>query len=118
MNLKPADLRKRVEFCLSLPGTAETFPFGKEAHVLRVDQKMFALIHWMNDKLYVSAKCEPEKGERLRAEYDFIIPAYHLNKTHWVSVTVTDNSHFDLEQAILLNSYELVFNKLTKKKTS
>ncbi|WP_240616022.1 MmcQ/YjbR family DNA-binding protein [Listeria kieliensis] len=114
----PLDLAKRVAFCLTLDGAVETFPFGEHFHVMRVYEKMFALIHYKDGRLYVSAKCEPEKGEHLREEYQAIIPGYHLNKTHWISVVVTEEEQidFELEKAILANSYQLVFSKLSKKK--
>ena len=33
-------------------------------------------------------KCEPELGERLRASYEAVVPGYHLNKRHWITVTL------------------------------
>ena len=33
-------------------------------------------------------KCDPDIGEALRAEYESIVPGYHLNKRHWITVTL------------------------------
>ncbi|EUJ17821.1 MmcQ/YjbR family DNA-binding protein [Listeria aquatica] len=114
----PFNLKKRIDFCLTLKGAVETFPFGENFHVMRVGEKMFALIHYKEGQLLVSAKCEPDKAERLREEYKAIIPGYHLNKTHWISVVTTQDQQidFELEKAILTNSYQLVLSKLSKKK--
>lgn len=40
-------LLQKTNKCLALPGTEEVFPFGAETHVLRLAEKMFALIHRM-----------------------------------------------------------------------
>jgi predicted DNA-binding protein (MmcQ/YjbR family) len=31
----------------------------------------------------VNLKCDPERVEELRAEYDDIQPGFHMSKTHW-----------------------------------
>ncbi len=109
---------KWVAFCESLQGAKLTFPFGKEASVMKVSDKMFALIHKHQDILFVSAKCEPDRAERLKEEYEAIVAGYHLNKTHWISVMMTSASDVpdELLFAILENSYKLVFAKLSKRK--
>ena len=33
-------------------------------------------------------KCEPAIGEALRAQYASIAPGYHLNKRHWITITL------------------------------
>ncbi|WP_088808965.1 MULTISPECIES: MmcQ/YjbR family DNA-binding protein [Listeria] len=109
---------KWVAFCESLQGAKLTFPFGKEASVMKVGDKMFALIHRHQDILFISAKCEPERAERLKEEYQAIVPGYHLNKTHWISVMISSDCDVpdELLSAILENSYKLVFAKLSKRK--
>ena len=53
-------------------------------------------------------KCEPDLAEGLRATYPAIQPGYHLNKRHWVTITldgsVADETVFEL----LEDSYDLV----------
>ena len=55
--MAPADLR---DWCLSLPGAEETFPFGPNTSVFKVGGRMFALFQLGADSLRVSLKCEPE----------------------------------------------------------
>jgi predicted DNA-binding protein (MmcQ/YjbR family) len=56
----------------------------------------------------VSLKCEPELAEALRLTYDAVDPGYHLNKRHWITVTLDgslpDRMVFDLIE----DSYDLV----------
>lgn len=109
---------KWVAFCESLQGARLTFPFGKEASVMKLSDKMFALIHFHKGVLFVSAKCEPERAELLKEEYRSIVPGYHLNKTHWISLIYDGECDVpdELVKAILENSYQLIFAKLSKQK--
>ena len=50
--------------------------------------KMFAVTAETSEPLDVSVKCDPEIGEALRAEYASIVPGYHLNKRHWITITL------------------------------
>jgi predicted DNA-binding protein (MmcQ/YjbR family) len=98
-------LRRR---CLERPGATEEFPFGEQTSVFKVGGKMFALSALESRPLRVSIKCEPDLAEGLRATYPAIQPGYHLNKRHWVTITldgsVADETVFEL----LEDSYDLV----------
>jgi predicted DNA-binding protein (MmcQ/YjbR family) len=48
------------EFCLSLPGTEESFPFDESTLVFKVKGKIFALTD-VDLFTSVNLKCEPEK---------------------------------------------------------
>lgn len=114
-------LLQKKNKCLALPGTEEVFPFGAATHVLRLAEKMFALIHRMpTGELYMSLKCDPAKAEILMQEYRSIMPGYHLNKQHWITIVYHDDAatevEAELEQKLIEASYRLVFYKLTKKK--
>jgi predicted DNA-binding protein (MmcQ/YjbR family) len=69
-------------YCLSFPGSLETFPFGAETSVFKVEGKMFALSQLTRLPLKVSLKCEPALAEQLREAHAAIAPGYHLNKKH------------------------------------
>ncbi len=61
-------------------------------------------------------KCEPARAEELREAYASIIPGYYMNKTHWNSIYMdAEDVPMDLVENLIKHSYELVFNKLTKK---
>ena len=103
--MTPADLRR---LCLELPNAEETFPFGPETSVFKVGGKMFALARLGRRPLTVSVKCEPELGAQLRGTYDEIEPGYHLNKRHWLTVTLGGAAGDDLVRELLAGSYDLV----------
>jgi len=100
-----AQLRR---LCLKFPNTEETFPFGPETSVFKVGGKMFALAALKKKPLQVSVKCEPELGEQLRGSYDEIEPGYHLNKRHWLTVTLGGAATDELVRELVAGSYELV----------
>ncbi|MBC1489217.1 MmcQ/YjbR family DNA-binding protein [Listeria sp. FSL L7-1485] len=110
-------LEEKVAICLTLQGAKETFPFDKKMHALTLGGKIFALIHMYHGDLYVSLKCQPERIDQLRDEYNSIKPGYHLNKKHWITLVI--NEQYDVEAetefALIQNSYQLIFQKLPKK---
>jgi predicted DNA-binding protein (MmcQ/YjbR family) len=100
--------------CLSLPGAEETFPFGPETSVFKVQGKMFALSRLDQSPLRVSLKCEPDLAERLRQANAAVLPGYHLNKRHWNTV-VLDGSMTDQTIADMIeDSYDLVVSRLPR----
>ena len=103
--MDPAALR---EHCLSLVGAVEEFPFGPETAVFKVGGKIFALAALEAEPLRVSSKCEPELGAQLRADYDAIVPGYHLNKRYWLTITCGADAEDALVEGLLEDSYALV----------
>jgi predicted DNA-binding protein (MmcQ/YjbR family) len=101
----PAALRR---FCLSLDGAEETFPFGPEASVFKVGGKMFAVTGLQAKPLRVTLKCEPELSVQLRATYEEIVPGYHANKKHWITVDLTGALDDKLVRDLIVDSYDLV----------
>jgi predicted DNA-binding protein (MmcQ/YjbR family) len=79
--MNPAELRNH---CLSFSGAAETFPFGSNTSVFKVEGKMFAL------------------------------PGYHLNKRHWNTVVIDGSLSDDTIHDMIEDSYDLVVSKLPR----
>jgi predicted DNA-binding protein (MmcQ/YjbR family) len=99
--------------CLGLPGAVEDFPFGELTSVFKVGGKMFALSHLDGRPLQVSVKCDPDLAAQLRATYEAIVPGYHLNKRHWLTITVGGVSD-RLVRELAADSYELVVAALPR----
>jgi predicted DNA-binding protein (MmcQ/YjbR family) len=76
---------------------------------------MFALTALDALPLTVSLKCEPPLAEALRAEHSAVRPGYHLNKRHWITVTLDDSLPDALVLGLLEDSYELVVDGLPKR---
>ena len=112
------NLETYYEYCLSKKGVTEHFPFDEDTLVFKVGGKMFALAslnQWEKGQPSVNLKCNPERAEELRAEYDDIQPGFHMSKTHWNTIAVNESVSDALVKELIDHSYELVFKSLTKK---
>jgi len=101
--------------CLGFPGAVEEFPFGEPTSVFKVGGKMFALSRLGGRPLQASVKCDPDLGAQLRATYEAIVPGYHLNKRHWLTITVAEVPDA-LVRELVAGSYELVVAALPRVK--
>jgi len=98
-----------VACCLSLAGATETYPFDPDVPVFKAPNgKMFALVTRRGGTLEVSVKCEPALGEALREEFRSIEPGYHLNKKHWITISLDGDVPDERVRELVLDSYELV----------
>ncbi|MDP4184361.1 MAG: MmcQ/YjbR family DNA-binding protein [Bacteroidota bacterium] len=103
------------DYCISLKGVTEEFPFDETTLVFKVGGKMFLLTDLEGD-LRINIKCDPEKAITLRETYPWVIPGYHMNKKHWNTVMI-DGSISDPQIIQWINdSYQLVFLSLPLKK--
>jgi predicted DNA-binding protein (MmcQ/YjbR family) len=96
------------EWCLSMPGAIEDFPFAPGVSVFKVAGKMFALSSLAADPLTISVKCDPILAESLRNSYASIVPGYHLNKRHWLTVSLNEDAGDDMVRDLVQDSYDLV----------
>jgi predicted DNA-binding protein (MmcQ/YjbR family) len=97
------------DFCLSLPGAEETFPFEPGSSVFKAPNgKMFGVSVTAREPLDISVKCEPDFAAALRRDYDAIAEGYHLNKRHWITVTLNGDAPDDLVRGLIEDSYALV----------
>lgn len=88
--------------------------FGCDRYL--VGDKVFAW--WHRDgkgDLIVTLKLYPPHGEMLREVYEDINPGYYLNKVHWNSIYLEGSVPDDIMRDLVDESYEIVFNSLTKK---
>ncbi len=100
---------KTVEdYLLSMPNTRLDYPFGKEAAVYKVGDKMFALIAEGSDPVRISLKCDPQLAEVLREKYESVMPGYHLNKKHWNTIVLSGQLPWEEIQGLIRHSYQLV----------
>lgn len=62
-------------------------------------------------KVYLNVKTSPDYSYILRNAYDYIIPAYHMNKELWNTIIIGRNVDEDLVKELIEQSYELTKNK-------
>lgn len=104
------------DYFLSLPGAWLDYPFGEGTAVYKVghkdipgqDEKMFALIAEGSSPVRVSLKCDPELNRTLQERYESVLPGYHLNKKHWITVICTGQLSDEEIKDLALLSYRLV----------
>ena len=108
------------EFCLSLPQAIETFPFGEETSVFKTsgNNKVFALSGLAAEPLKVTLKIDPEESIALREQYEAIVPGYHLNKKHWVTITCDGSVPDELVEELITASHALVAPKVRARKVA
>jgi predicted DNA-binding protein (MmcQ/YjbR family) len=112
------NLETYYEYCLSKKGVSEHFPFDENTLVFKVGGKMFALsslLQWEKGNPSVNLKCNPERAQELRAEYDAIQPGFHMSKVHWNTIAINSDVSTVLLKELIDHSYDLVFKSLTKK---
>ena len=102
------------EYLISFPDVWLDFPFGEETSVYKIGHtkagggKMFALIAENSKPLRISLKCDPQLAEKLREDYETVLPGYHLNKKHWNTIINTGQVPDDEIKSLITISYNLV----------
>ena len=107
------DIEFYRSYCLSHKGVTEEFPFGESVLVYKVMGKMFTLAgveHFES----VNLKVDPEKGVELRERHAAVQSGYHMNKKHWITVTLDGSIPDKLLKQWIADSYDLVAAGLTK----
>jgi len=99
------------EYCISKTAVTESFPFDEETLVFKVAGKMFALLN-INPPLSINLKCNPDNAIELREQYDFVLPGYHMNKTHWNTIKLEAFIPEKLLKDWIDQSYNIVIGKL------
>jgi predicted DNA-binding protein (MmcQ/YjbR family) len=109
------DLEAIRKYCLEKKNSKESFPFGDTTLVFKVSGKIFLLIALDNLPLQFNVKCDPDLAVELRESYSSVIPAFHMNKTHWNSVIVNGQLTGKQIREMIDASYALVVKTLPLK---
>jgi predicted DNA-binding protein (MmcQ/YjbR family) len=109
--MNPESLRT---YCLTKPGVTESFPFDEATLVFKVGGKMFVLLHTESQPTTINLKCDPERAVQIREEYSAVTPGFHMNKTHWNTITLDGSVRQADIHDWIDHSYELVKKGLPK----
>ena len=118
--MRGAELHRLAEeTALELPQSELTYPFGPDWEVYKVVGKVFLLLTRAAGPQMVTFKVEPREGRALVGAFDNVVPGYHMNKTHWVTVLPSAKGRpclpaEELEE-LIVSSYLLVVAGLAKK---
>lgn len=84
------------------------------ASIYKVMGKMFAILATRSVQA-VSLKCDPHLAEVLREQYAGVGHRYHLDRRHWISVSLDADVPVDEIERRATGSYTLVCAGLTRK---
>lgn len=106
------------EYCISVKGASESFPFDESTLVFKVMGKMFAYTGLdPKDRLFkVNLKCDPERSAELRARYEGITHGTHTRGLLWNAVYLASDVPDKLIKELIDHSVEEVIKKLSKNK--
>ena len=109
------DIEQLRDYCLSLPHSSESMPFGDGCIVYKVVDRVFAIMAPDGGEPRLSLKCDPDRAEDLRAAYPAIIPGYHLNKKYWNTLLLDQHLPPKLLSSLICHSWNEASAKLTKR---
>lgn len=103
-------------YLLSMPDAWLDYPFDETTAVYKVghkdvpgeEEKMFALITEGSQPVRVSLKCDPQLSSNLQQKYETVLPGYHLNRKHWITVICSGQLSDDEVKDLARLSYRLV----------
>jgi predicted DNA-binding protein (MmcQ/YjbR family) len=104
--------------CSQLPSATLTHPFGEGTSVFKVAGRMFAAISLDDSPGRVTLKCDPGYGAALVDRHDEFTPGYHMNKRHWITVTLHPVLPANLLEDLIADSYDLVVAALPARSRS
>jgi len=108
-----------IEYCLTLKNTYKDCPFSDDFESVTMkhceNKKWFALLMNVNERLYLNIKTDPNYSDILRNTYDYIIPAYHMNKEHWNTIILDGTIPDETIKCMIAESYDLVSDSPTKR---
>lgn len=101
-------------YLLSKPEAVQDYPFGPDAAVFKIHDKVFAIIVGNQEELRINLKCDPTEAIQLRDVFECVKPGYHMNKKHWNTVIIDGSLPKGEIQRMIDNSYSLVVKGLKK----
>lgn len=112
MNIE--DLRN---YCLSLNSVKENAPWKEPQYrnlvTFSIGSKWFCLLD--PDKKFIDVKSDPEKIQEILAHYKGAFPAWHMNKEHWIGITLDSDVPDSLIKELLAEGYKIVAKNLPGK---
>ena len=101
--------RERIE---ELPGAVLTRPFGDEHEVYRVSDKIFMMLTEKPGRPIVTLKARVADSALLREAFTQIIPGWHMNKRHWITLDPGPELERGMVRDLVTESYLLIVENL------
>ena len=107
-----------VNFGLSFPDAYRDNPFHDDNwDLIRVkgSEKAFMLIYERNGFININVKVSPQWGDFWRSVHKSVIPGYHQNKRHWITIILDGTRPEDDIRKMISESYALVTDNPTRR---
>ena len=108
------DIETLRKHCLEFPHATENVQWGADL-CFKVDGKLFAVAPLEVAPVCLSFKCSPENFAELCERSD-IIPAPYMARAQWVALKSLSAIPDDELRELLVESYRLVWERLTRKR--
>ena len=112
-------VREAIDTCLTLPDSYEDYPFGLDSWAVirrHTNKKMFASVYEREGRTWINVKAEPNWADFWKTVYPAVVPAYHMNKLHWISIILDGSMRDDEIFHLIDESYRLTAPKERKAK--
>ena len=99
----------------------EDYPFDDANWTVmrhRLGDRCFAMIFEREGHVWMNLNQTPEDCFILRELYTAVLPAYHMNKRHWVSLVLDGSMTDDAILPLIRKSYDLTAKKLRRAKNA
>ena len=78
-----------------------------------VGGKWFCLVDL--DKKFIDVKCEPERIADMQSRYEGAVPAWHMNKEHWLGVRLESDVPGSVIKSLIKEGYDTIVSHLPKR---
>ena len=106
-----------IAFCLTMPDSYEDYPFHDANWTVmryRKNNKGFAFVYKRDGRIWINVKCSPEWMEVWRKAFPAVMPAYHMNKTQWLSALLEESLNDETVKSLIDWSFQATATKKKK----
>ena len=108
-------------YLLSLPGVEKDYKPEWSWFRYQLRGKLFAAVCTPDAKYatygghsLVNLKCEPARGEILRAAHPEILPGFYCDKRHWIACLLDGDLPDEILRGLCAESHKQILSKLPK----
>ena len=110
--------QQALEYGLSLPDTYQDAPFHDDNWLLvryKGNKKAFLWTYEKDGYINLNVKVDPVKAFFWRDLYSSVLPAYHQNKSHWITIVLDDTIPDKDVKLMIAESYDLIADSPSKR---
>jgi predicted DNA-binding protein (MmcQ/YjbR family) len=102
-------------YIMAKPGAVEDYKESWDAVRYFVHGKIFALLVRNRTGTLLNLKCDPYLSLDSRDRYPTVLPGWHMNKLHWISLSLMADTPESVCRELVDISYDLVWRGLPQK---